>query len=121
MLLVSAALAPSAAAQSSNVTVFAPHYVFAARAFDSADALAAAAGATDPRSIGLDSCGAGTTRALMAAVHRLRRWPLHLRAHDAGDAACANAVAFALPVGLRPLRGADDDIEVDRYWRNVAP
>ena len=120
----SSAVASNAAAEVGvppdvTVAVYATHYVLAGRAFDDLDKLSAAIDALSPRSIGIDACGPGTTRALMAAAYRLHARPLHLRAHDRDDVACAKQAMVTLPVGQRGLRF--DDEAVDRYWRSIAP
>lgn len=103
-----------------TVAVHASHYVLAGRAFDDPEKLGAAIDAMSPRSIGIDACGPGSTRALKAAAYRLRARPLYLRALDSDEAACARQGAVALTVSLRALR-IDDEAAVDRYWRSIAP
>jgi Ni,Fe-hydrogenase III small subunit len=102
-----------------RVAVHATHYAVAGGAFDEVNALGEAIDAMRPRSVGIDACGPGTTRALMAAVHRLRALPLHLRMHDSGDDACAKQPVAAVRVGQRGLR--IDDEAVNRYWNDIAP
>lgn len=102
-----------------TVAVHATHYALAGRAFDDPEKLGAAIDTMSPRSIGIDACGRGSTRPLMAAVHRLRARPLYLRAHESDEAACATQGAVAPTVALRVLRF--DDEAVDRYWRSIAP
>lgn len=111
--------AQSGAASSVTVTVHATHFAVGSRAFDNVDDLGAALDEMRPRSIGVDACGPGTTRALMAVAYRLRDRPLHLRVHDRDDAVCAGQAPVALTVGERGLR--IDDAAVDRYWRSIAP
>ena len=118
------AVACGASAQSGapldvRVAVHATHYAVAGRAFDEVNALGEAIDAMRPRSVGIDACGSGTTRALMAAVHRLRALPLHLRVHDVGDDACAKQPVVSVRVGQRGLR--IDDEAVNRYWNDIAP
>lgn len=113
------ARAQSGAPSDVRVAVHATHYAVAGRAFDEVNALAAAIEAMRPNSVGIDACGPGTTRALMAAVHRLRAWPLHLRMHNSGDDACAKQSAVSAGVGQRGLR--IDDEAVNRYWNSIAP
>jgi hypothetical protein len=102
-----------------EVAVHATHYVLAGRAYFDVDALSAAIDAMQPRSIGIDACGRGTTRALKVATYRLRARPLHLRALDRDDAACSEQAAALLPTGQRGRR--IDDEAVDRYWESIAP
>ena len=113
------ARAQSGAPSDVRVAIHATHYAVAGRAFDDVNALAVAIEAMRPSSVGIDACGPGTTRALMAAVHRLRDWPLHLRVHDSGEDACAKQSAVSVRVGLRGLRF--DDEAVNRYWSSIAP
>jgi len=120
----SSAMASNAAAEAgvppdATVAVYATHYALAGRAFDDLDKLGAAIDAMSPRSIGVDACGPGTTRALMAAAYRLRARSLHLRAHDRDYVACAKQAMVVPVVGQRGLRF--DDEAVDRYWRSIAP
>jgi Ni,Fe-hydrogenase III small subunit len=117
--LACGAKAQSGAPSDVRVAVHAAHYAVTGRAFDEVNALAAAIEAMRPSSVGIDACGPGTTRALMAAVHRLRDWPLHLRVHDVGDDACVKQSAVSVRVGQRGLR--IDDAAVNRYWNSIAP
>lgn len=126
VLAWSALLLPSTPLQACTVqetkaAVFASHYAFAGRNFSGAAALAAAVGEAGPHAVGLDVCGAGTTRALMSAVYRLRDWPLHLRVRGMDDAACTLPVSGSVQVGLPALPVDDDRSAADRYWRSIAP
>lgn len=121
----SAAPASSSAAESGalpdvTVAIHATHYVLAGRAYEDPEQLGTAIDAMNPRSIGVDACGPGTTRPLMAAAYRLRARPLYLRAHESDAAACAKHGAAARTVSLQALR-IDDEAAVDRYWRSIAP
>jgi hypothetical protein len=118
------AVACGASAQSSapldvRVAVHATHYAVAGRVFDDVNVLGEAIDAMRPRSVGIDACGSGTTRALMAAVHRLRAFPLHLLGHDGGDDACAKQPVASVRVGQRGLR--IDDEAVNRFWDDITP
>jgi hypothetical protein len=107
------------AASDATVIVHATHFAVAGRAFDEVDALGSAIEVLRPHSVAIHACGPGTTRALRAAVYRLRAWPLHLQVHERSDAACTRSAALTLRVGQRGLR--IDDEEVDRYWNLIAP
>lgn len=103
-----------------TVAVHPTHYWLAGRAIRDLDKLAVAIDALNPRSIGIDACGAGSTRPLMAAAYRLRAKPLYLRASESNEAACAMRDPTALTVSLRALQ-IDDEAAVDRYWQSIAP
>jgi hypothetical protein len=111
---------PGAPPPDVTVAVHATHYAFGGHAFDDPEKLAAVIDAMNPRSIGVDACGPGSTRPLKAAAYRLRARPLYLRALDTDEAACAGHGAIAQTVSLRALRN-DDEPAVDRYWRSIAP
>jgi len=118
--LVSGMAAEPTARPDVTVAVYKSHFALAGRVFDDPDKLGAVIDAMNPRSVGIDACGPGSTRPLMVAVYRLRSRPLYLQAHQSDEAACAQQGAAVLTVSLRALR-IDDKDEVHRYWRSIAP
>jgi hypothetical protein len=116
-------LSPAAARDSMTVAVFASHYVAAGVAFDDLNRLEGKVAAAHPSALRLESCGPGTTRALLGAMHRFRHLPLVVRTADAAKRPCALPAGVAVSArargGLRPL-GIDDQA-VARYGENLGP
>jgi hypothetical protein len=112
------AVAQSGAPAKANVTVFAGQYRFAGREFDCVEALGVAVEAERSRTVALDICGSGVTRALKAAVYRLRYRPLLVRVREMDEGECS--AGAMLPAAARPLE-LGDEAAVESYWRGMAP
>jgi hypothetical protein len=95
-LALAVPLSASAAGDALNVKVFPDRYVAAGRSFTDVAALEAWAKPTRIRTLSLKTCGAASTRQLLAAVERFQSVSvegIQIRALRLGEPACASGDA----------------------------
>lgn len=103
------------------VAVFAGHYALAGRRIEDLNRLEAQVATIRPRAMRLVVCEHGSTRALMAATHRFRQLPLHLRVAEVSDPACASIALVTARADDAPRPLGIDDAAVARYWQEIVP
>jgi hypothetical protein len=121
-ICANASAAAAALAPDASVVVHATHVVVAGRTYGDLDAAAQALQALGARTVRVDTCLPGTSRALRAVVYRLRDHALAPRVLQADEPACAAAGAAIVPVSTRAsVPFAADDPAVELYWDGMSP